>query len=72
MIDNISLIEKDVAEFQDLYKKRFGKEIGYQEAYDGYMKLLMLMKAIYRPMTKEGLEKLEMRRKELGLKKYEI
>ncbi|OGI07289.1 MAG: hypothetical protein A3F80_01090 [Candidatus Melainabacteria bacterium RIFCSPLOWO2_12_FULL_35_11] len=49
-------------------RKRFGKEIGYHEAYDSYMKLLTLMKAVYRPMTKEGLEKLEDRRKELGLK----
>jgi len=65
--DSISLTEKDVAEFQDLYRKKFGKEIGYHEAYDSYMKLLTLMKAIYRPLTKKGLEKLEKRRKELGI-----
>lgn len=61
------LTEGDIKEFQELYRKRFGKEIGYQDAYDSYMKLLTLMKAIYRPMTKEGLEKLKKRRKELGL-----
>jgi len=36
--------------FKVLYKKRFGKELADQEAYDKALKLISLMKLIYRPL----------------------
>ncbi len=62
------LTDEDIAEFRELYRKRFNKDISYEEAYEGYSRLLILMKAIYKPMTKEGYRKLQERRKELGIK----
>jgi hypothetical protein len=64
------LVEKgylSIAEFQELYRKRFKKEISHEKAYESYSKLLTLMKAIYKPMTKVGYKKLQERRKELGI-----
>ena len=36
----VKLTEKDIKEFQELYRKRFGKEISYEEAYDSARKLI--------------------------------
>ncbi len=61
------LSNDDIKKFQVLYRKRFNKEISYEKAYEMYSKLLTLIKEIYHPMTKEGYQKLQKRRKELGL-----
>ena len=61
------LSDSDIKEFQAIYKKYYKKEISYEQAYEMYSKLLTLTKEIYSPMTKEGLEKLQTRRKELGI-----
>jgi len=47
------LNDNDIAEFQRIYKAEFGKEISREEALEQGIKLLTLMKAIYKPMTKE-------------------
>ncbi len=57
----------DIKEFQDLYRKRFKKEISHEEAYESYSKLLGLMKAIYKPITNGGYKQLQERKKELGI-----
>ncbi len=57
---------EDIATFQILYKKRFGKEIKKEEALASGTKLLRLMSLIYRPMTQAQFDAVQMRQKELS------
>jgi hypothetical protein len=43
------LTDKQIEQFRILFKKRFGKEISREEAYERGMKLITLMKAVYLP-----------------------
>lgn len=45
--------EQDIQNFQAIYKKNFGKEISQEEAYTQGIKLITLMKNIYRPIPKD-------------------
>ncbi len=47
------LTDAQVTEFQTLYEKRFGEKISREEAYEGGVRLIQLLKIIYRPITKE-------------------
>lgn len=47
------LTEEQIKNFQVIYKKSFGKEISREDAYEKGIKLLNLMSAIYKPMSKE-------------------
>ena len=57
------LTDADIAKFQALYRSEFGKEISAEQAYEQGIKLVRLMSAIYRPMTKEQFEKIQEHRK---------
>jgi hypothetical protein len=61
----MQLPKEAIQKFQALYKNRFGKEISEDEAYDKGAKLLQLMTLVYHPMTREQLEAVQARRKEL-------
>lgn len=50
------LSDTDITVFQELYRKELGIEISREEAYEKGIKLLTLMSAIYKPMTKENFE----------------
>jgi hypothetical protein len=52
------LSEKHVKKFQDIYKKRFGKKISYEEAFEKGMNLLNLVERIYKPVNQEEYSKL--------------
>ena len=56
------LTDADIAKFQALYRSEFGKEISAEQAYEQGIKLVRLMSAIYRPMTKEQFEKIQKHR----------
>lgn len=43
------LTDKKIEKFRQLYKNRFNKEISKKEAYESGMKLITLMKHIYKP-----------------------
>ena len=58
------LSDEQVLKFQMLYKKRFGKKIGREEAYEQGIKLIRLMELIYKPMTKKEYNHLQKRRQE--------
>lgn len=60
------LSDKQIEEYQAIYKRHYGKEISREEAYEQGTKLLNLMKLIYKPMTKEEYLELEKRRKEIN------
>ncbi len=47
------LTNEQVAEYQRLYKNRFGENISYADAYEQGVRLVSLMKAIYKPIPKK-------------------
>ena len=47
------LSSEDIKKFQALYKEHYGREISKEEALDQGLKLLTLMRCIYKPMTAE-------------------
>jgi hypothetical protein len=51
------LKEKHVIEFQKLYKKIYKEEITYDEALKQFTAMISLCKIVYRPITKQDLEK---------------
>ncbi len=50
------ITDADVAEFQDLYKKRFGAVIDRDEAYKKLTLLARQMELIYQPITRSQYE----------------
>lgn len=48
--------------YKQIYKKKFHKDISDKEALDQATKLLCLIKAIYKPITKEDYRRLQKRR----------
>jgi hypothetical protein len=58
------LTDTDIQKFQALYRSEFGMEITAEEAYEKGIKLVRLMSAVYRPMTKEQFEKIQKHRKD--------
>jgi len=48
----MQLSKEAIEEFQKIYKKEFGKEISYKEAYEKGMRLITLMEIVYRPIKK--------------------
>ena len=57
------LTDVDIKKFQALYRSEFGKEISAEQAYEQGIKLVRLMSAVYRPMTKEQFKKIQEHRK---------
>ena len=51
------LTEKQVHEYQEIYKQIFGKEISYDEAYKQGIKLVNLMSTILENISEEELNK---------------
>ena len=60
------LSDEQIKQFQILYKKRFGKEISREEAYEKGAKLLRLIELIFKPITEAEYQKLQERRRETG------
>jgi len=52
----------DIAEFQRLYKNRYGREISKEMAYEQAIKLLRLLKRIYQPMTEKQYDTIQLHR----------
>ena len=45
------LTDEQVDKFQDIYRKRFGKEISRADALEKGIKLVRLMDIVYKPIT---------------------
>jgi len=58
------LSDEQIKKFQELWLKRFGKEISREEAYEKGATLMRLIELTYKPMTQEEYELLEKRREE--------
>ena len=53
------LPKEAVVEYQEIYKKVYGKEISYERALEQGTKLIRLFEIIYHPIPKEWREKLQ-------------
>ncbi|KKQ00898.1 MAG: hypothetical protein US07_C0005G0013 [Candidatus Levybacteria bacterium GW2011_GWB1_36_18] len=60
------LSDKQIAEYQTLYKNRYGKEISREEAFEKGVKLIRLVELIYKPMTEAEYQQLQERRRQTG------
>ena len=60
------LTDGDIKKFQTIYKEQFGKEISKEDAYEQGIKLLELMKLIYKPMTEEEMKSVQERRRTMS------
>ncbi len=56
------LTDTDIQKFQALYRSEFGMEISAEEAYEKGIRLVRLMSAVYRPITKEQFERIQKHR----------
>jgi len=56
--------EQMITKYQELVKKRFGREISREEAMESGTALLRLVELIYKPMSEEEYKQLQKRRKE--------
>ncbi len=54
----MEILDKDVKEFQELYKSKFGKDIDTQTARHKLTMLVLQVKTVYQPITKNQLEEL--------------
>lgn len=52
----MDITDKDVNDFQDLYKKKFSKELDYKIARHKLTMLVLQMKTVYQPVTKKQIE----------------
>jgi hypothetical protein len=55
---------KALKEFKVIYKNQFNIELSDRDALEKATKLLNLIRAVYRPMTKEDYEKIQKHREE--------
>lgn len=58
------ITDKMLKEYKAIYRKKFGKDISDQEALEQATKLITLVKAVYKPITKKEFKEVEKRRKE--------
>jgi hypothetical protein len=54
--------EKALKEFKAIYKKEFSIDLSDKDALESATKLLILVKAIYKPMVIEDYEKIQKHR----------
>jgi hypothetical protein len=56
------LSDEQITKYQTLYKKRYGKEISREKAYEQGVKLIRLIELIYKPITETEYQQLQERR----------
>jgi hypothetical protein len=56
--------QKELEKFKAIYKKKTGIDLPDQDALEKATKLFTLVKAIYKPMTKEEYDMVQKRREE--------
>lgn len=55
-----------VERFKKLYEKTFKEKITCEEAFEQCLKLVLLINALYRPMTLVDFERVQARRRQTG------
>jgi len=59
------LSDEQIEQFRKLYFRRFGKEISKEDAYEQGIKLIAMLKLIYKPMPLQEYEAIQKRRLEM-------
>lgn len=59
----MQLSEDQIKRFQCIYQRRFGKEIGREEAREKGIYLVRMMQLIYKPMNEGEFKQVEARRR---------
>lgn len=62
----MKITDERLAQFQSLYRQRFGREISGAEALEQGTKLVHILSLAYKPMTKEEFDRVRERQKALG------
>ena len=58
------LTDQQITRFQVLWKEHFGKEISREEALEKGIKLMRLVEIVYKPITQEEFDAVQIDRKE--------
>lgn len=58
----MALTKEDIEKFKKLYKEHYGEEINDFVAYEAANRLVQMVKAVYKPITKEQYDKIEKER----------
>lgn len=61
----MQITDTQIAQFQTLFKNKFGKQISREEALEKGISLVLLMKLIYKPITKKEQQNILTRQKAL-------
>lgn len=61
------LTDEQITKFQEIYKNYFGEEISREDALEGGIKLVRMMKIIYTPITEQEYQELQKHREKLKL-----
>jgi hypothetical protein len=61
----MGISDERLEQFRDLYRKKYGKEISKDAAYEQATKLVCLLNRIYTPMTHERFDKIQKYRTEI-------
>ena len=59
------LTDEQIVQFQEMYFRRYEKEISKEDAYDQAIKLTTMLRLIYKPMELEEYEATQKRRLEM-------
>lgn len=62
----MQLTKKHISDFQSLFLEHFNERLDERMAYEKGMRLIRLMKIIYKPMTEIEYQQLQERRRETG------
>ncbi len=50
------MTRSQVEKFQEIYKKEFGKELSYEDALENALKLVAMIRMIYKPIKNKDLQ----------------
>lgn len=62
----MNIKKEHVDKFISVYEKTFHEKIAYKEAFEQCLQLVLLLSAIYHPMTPEDFKRVQDRRRKTG------
>lgn len=62
----MNIKKEHVDKFISVYEKTFSDKVAYREAFEQCLQLVLLLSAIYHPMTTEDFKRVQERRRKTG------
>ena len=62
----MNIRKEHVDKFISVYEKTFHEKIAYKEAFEQCLQLVLLLNAVYHPMTKADFDRVQARRRQTG------